>query len=96
MVDFGYYCDDFGGFIIDNEEEFDRLRENAADFVRGISRREPDYDSDDIKSCICAVADVYAENCLYGKEADAENGILDELMHTARLYLPPMLMYYEL
>lgn len=97
MVDFDYYCDDFGGFIIEDEEEFDRLSGTAESFVRHISRQEPDFDSDDVKSCICAVADVYAENGLYGVTAresidgfGAEESLSDELIHTASLYLPPI------
>lgn len=97
MTDFEYYCDDFGGFIIDSEEEFERLGEMAEKFVRDISCTEPDFDSDDVKSCVCAMADVYAENGLYagtadGFEEERSDGVTDELMHTAGLYLPLMLM----
>lgn len=103
MVDYEYYCDEFGGLVIEDAEEFEALASKAEQFINYISSQEPDYDSDDVKSCVCAIAEIYAENSglagivseqIDGYETeDSDTGLSGQLMHAASLYLPPMLIW---
>lgn len=81
MLDFDYYCDEFGGCEIDNPEEFDRAAELAEQFLRNVIYGEPDFEDDDVRYCLCAVAELYA------RDADEQ-----EMYHTAESYLPPVIL----
>ena len=99
MVDFAYYCDDFGGAEFESEQEFRRFADRASRFVRYVMCTEQDFDDDDVKSCICALAEEYAgraDGVVREKIDDFETEYSADdsaLMHTVRLYLPPILLY---
>ncbi len=102
MSDFEYYCDEFGGCAFDDEEEFARCLDKAKRFVKYVTYTEPDFEDDDVRSCICALAEIYADHLgggIVGEKIDdyeAEYSTAkyeDELMHTVRLYLPPVILY---
>lgn len=98
MTDFSYYCDEFGGSVIEDCDDFARLSEHAAYFVQDISGCEPDFDDDDVKCCICALAEVYADmsDCCEDDFDRFDSGFGDDgqdmLLHTAELYLPPFML----
>lgn len=99
MNEFEYYCDSFGGTVFDAEEEFEPYADRAKRFVRRITCTEPDFENEDILSCVCALAEIYA-GCAAGVESEKVDGYEvhysdfgEALLHTARLYLPPVLMY---
>lgn len=101
MISFEYYCEEFGGSMVDCEEEFERLCDKGCRFVTYICCTAPDFEDEDVKSCVCALVDVYAQNSSFlgimrehSEDYEEEyNGISDELMHTAKLYLPPLMLH---
>ncbi|MBQ7793233.1 MAG: hypothetical protein IJ366_01815 [Clostridia bacterium] len=103
MTDFEFYCDEYGGTEIEEQEEFDRLAKKARLFISRVTYSEPDFEDDDVRSCLCALAEIYADSSNSAKlvrekiddfeaEYDRE-GTEEILMHTVRLYLPPVLLY---
>ncbi|MDO4618456.1 MAG: hypothetical protein Q4B31_02920 [Clostridia bacterium] len=102
MTDFEYYIDCYGGVEISDSDEFERCFDKAKRFVKHITYCEPDFEDDDVRSCLCALSEVYmgvgASNIVRekidGYEAEYGDGADKEiLLHTAKLYLPPMLLY---
>ncbi len=103
MTDFEFYCDEYGGADITDEEEFDRLAKKARTFISHVAYSEVDFEDIDVRSCLCAVCDVYhlapkgkgvTREKIDDYEVEYEEGSEDNiLMHTVRLYLPPVLLY---
>lgn len=102
MTDFEFYCDEYGGALIEEEEEFERFARMARLFISRVTYTEPDFEDDDVRSCLCAICEIYAErpkgaftrekidNYEAEYDSDEENRLL---LHTVRLYLPPVLLY---
>lgn len=99
MTEFDYYCDSFGGAEFDSEDEFEPFCERAEQYIKNITCTEPDFDDEDILACVCALAEIYARCAAVAKSEEIDgfeqsfSAPEDELLHTARLYLPPVLMY---
>lgn len=103
MSDFEFYCDEYGGALIEDEEEFERLARRARLFISRVTCTEPDFEDDDVRSCLCAICEIYAERLSGGAvtrekiddfEAEYDSDKEDKLMmHTVKLYLPPVLLY---
>ena len=102
MTDFEFYIDEYGGMEIEDIDEFNRLAKKAKRFIKSITHTEPDFEDDDVLSCVCALSEVYSglsskgviKEKIDGFEAEYGEESLDEiLMHTAKLYLPPILLY---
>ncbi len=102
MTDFEFYIDEYGGMEIEDIDEFSRCAKKAKLFITGITHTEPDFEDDDVKACVCALAEVYSgllsngvlKEKIDGFETEYQEDSLNEiLMHTAKLYLPPILLY---
>ncbi|MBS7297536.1 MAG: hypothetical protein KIG65_00485 [Eubacteriales bacterium] len=103
MTDFEYYCEEYGGIELADEEEFERMAKKARLFIKHVTYTEPDFEDDDVRSCVCALAEIYAQNNtvtsivrekIDGYEAEYEDGANEKiLMHTVKLYLPPVMLY---
>ncbi len=102
MTDFEFYCDEYGGSDITDSDEFERFAKKARLFITRVTSGEPDFEDEDVRSCLCAIAEIYAADSLSGRivrekidDYEAEYGEADEkvLLHTAKLYLPPVLLY---
>lgn len=83
---------------IEEEEEFERYSEKARSFLSRVICSEPDFEDDDVRSCICALSDIYFENgtvtAVAGYDSFEQEAADDEiLMHTVELYLPSALLY---
>lgn len=103
MTDFEFYCEEYGGLEFADEEEFERMAKKARLFIKHITYVEPDFEDDDVRSCVCALAEIYAENRgrasivsekLDGYETEYRDGAEEKiLLHTVKLYLPAVLLY---
>ncbi len=102
MTDFEFYIDEYGGMEIEDIDEFLRCAKKAKRFIKSITHTEPDFEDEDVKACVCALAEVYSnlsskgvtKEKIDGYETEYREESLDEiLMHTAKLYLPPILLY---
>lgn len=103
MTDFEFYCEEYGGCEFTDEDEFERMAKKARLFIKHVTFGAPDFDDDDVRSCVCALAEIYAENrgCtsivrekIDGYETEYKDGADEKiLLHTAKLYLPPVLLY---
>ncbi|MDD6214199.1 MAG: hypothetical protein PUB42_03335 [Firmicutes bacterium] len=89
MCDFDYYIEEFGGCCFEESEEFGEYVDAAIEYVGKVTRGNADYEDDDIKNCICALAEVYLQ--VSGKGGFDECKLEEKLKHTAAIYLPPLL-----
>ncbi len=103
MTDFEFYCEEYGGCEFSDEEEFERMAKKARLFISRVTYTEPDFEDDDVRCCVCALAEIYQDNSgsqsivrerIDGFETEYSDLAADEiLMHTVKLYLPPVLLY---
>ena len=102
MTEFEFYIDEYGGIEIEDIDEFSLLSNKAKRFIKSITCQEPDFEDEDVLSCVCALSEVYHElsrkgvtkEKIDGFEAEYSEESLDEiLMHTAKLYLPSIILY---
>lgn len=103
MTDFEFYLEEYGGCEFSDEEEFERMAKKARLFIKNVTYTEPDFEDEDVRSCVCALAEIYAENNLGtsivrekidGFETEYKDGTDEKiLMHTVKLYIPPVLLY---
>lgn len=103
MTDYEFYCEEYGGLEFPDEEEFERMANKARLFIKHVTYTEPDFEDDDVRSCVCALAEIYAQNGngtaivkekIDGFETEYTEGADEKIMlHTAKLYLPPVLLY---
>lgn len=100
MNEYEFYLDNFGGVAFDDESEFLHMADKAKRYIKSITYSEPDFENEDVLSCMCALTELYQkldENLLRekadGYEAEYSAKSEKELLHTAKLYLPAVLLY---
>lgn len=95
MDEFEFYREYFGGAEFESEDEFEPFCDRAKRYIEQIACTQPDFSDEDILACVCALAEIYARCtvCDECEEIDGYGRSEDELLHTARLYLPSALMY---
>lgn len=103
-IDFEYYANSYGGYIITSEKMFDHLALKARAFVNKITFGRITSPTDDVKNAICAVCDELffcaGQGGISSENNDGYSVSYADHSHTAAvlyaaavIFLPPELMY---
>jgi len=109
ILDYEYYTEDFGGYLITDEAVFGGLARKAWAFVNhitfgAITSLDADEVSDDIKNAVCAVAEDLAVGVSHGGMVSEHNDgyavtyaphsdVWAAVYATAAMYLPAQMLY---